>query len=60
MGNDELYHKLYSELAFNRAVMSFMAALLMHAVDGPRKATSFLCFYGVLCMAKSATEWIRA
>lgn len=59
MGNDELYHKLSSELYFNRAVMSFMAAVLLFSTIGKRDVVAYFGLYALVCLIKSALEYVR-
>jgi len=59
MGNDELYHKLLSELYFNRAVMSFMAAVLLFSTIGKRDVVAYFGLYALVCLIKSALEYVR-
>lgn len=60
MGNDELYHKLSSELYFNRAVMSFMAAMLLFSTIGKRDVVAYFGLYALVCLIKSALEYVRS
>lgn len=60
MGNDELYHKLSSELYFNRAVMSFMAAMLLFSTIGKRDVVAYFGLYALVCLIRSASEYVRS
>lgn len=59
MDNEELYHKLLSELYFNRAVMSFMAAVLLFSTIGKRDVVAYFGLYALVCLIKSALEYVR-
>lgn len=60
MTNEELYHKLSSELYFNRAVMSFMAAVLIFSILGKGDVGgTYFGLYALICLMKSALEYVR-
>lgn len=56
MDNDELYHKIVSELLFSRAVMSFVSMLVLFAVVGKKDVVAYLGLYAALCLVKSCVE----
>lgn len=58
--NEELYHRVTSEMFFNRAVMSAMAALVLFAVIGERRDVMlYLMLYAAYCLVRSLEEWVR-
>lgn len=58
--NDSLWHRVYSELLFTRAVMSAMAAFLMLAcTNGARDVAVYLFLYAAYNVVRSALEWMR-
>lgn len=60
MTNEELYHRVTSEMYFNRAVMSVMAALVLFAVIGEcRDVILYLVLYAALSLARSFEEYMR-
>lgn len=61
MSAEELYRKIKSEMLFNRAVMSVMAALFVSRVGGGETKDAFWCLvlYGVYSLARSLEEWVR-
>lgn len=59
MSNEELYHKIVSELLLNRAVAAFIAAFVVFAVINERGVAAFFGTYAVLCLVKSCVEYTR-
>lgn len=61
MTSDELYHKIKSEMLFNRAVMSVMAALVVSGTrtDEPRDIFWYLVLYFAYNVARSFEEYMR-
>jgi len=58
--NEELYHRVTSEMFFNRAVMSAMAALVLFAIIGERRDVMlYLMLYAAYCLVRSLEEWVR-
>lgn len=60
MTSNELYYRVKSEMLFNRAVMSVMAALVLFAVIGERRDVMlYLMLYAAYCLVRSLEEWVR-
>lgn len=59
MSNEELYHKVVSEVLFSRAVTAFIAAFVVFAVISDRGVAAFFGFYAVLCLIKSCVEYTK-
>lgn len=60
MSAEEMYRKIKSEMLFNRAVMSIMAALILFAVIGERRDVMlYLMLYAAYNLVRSLEEWVR-
>lgn len=61
MTNEELYHRVTSEMLFNRAVMSVMAALVVFGAraEEPRCIFWYLVLYAAYNTARSFEEYMR-
>lgn len=60
MTNEELYHRLRSEVFFQRAVMLVVAALVLFAVIGERRDVMlYLLLYATFSLVRSFEEWMR-
>lgn len=61
MSAEELYRKIKSEMLFNRAVMSIMAALVVSYIKSGESKSVFmyLMLYAAYSLVRSLEEWVR-